>query len=354
MLLFVFLIPSLYGCGWATADQAVPDRPIPDASATRVEVLVLERSEVSLELSLPGEVEGSRDAMLAAANGGYVETVHIANGDAVSQGQALLNVDARLYGAQLEQAEAQLEQAEIELSRIEALGDLTSQSSLDSARTQTRVARANTTQARARYSRAVVRAPFDGTIADLMVDVGEAAAPGSAVVRLVNLDPVRIVLSVSDRDVVTLRSGVEVEVSTAASSASFTGVISDIAPAADLRTRTFPVGVLVQNPNHALLPGMIARVDLDLPIGEDTVVIPQDWLVTRRDRRGVFVDEDNVAMWRDVTLGDILHDDVVVTEGLTDGDRVVVTGHQDLAEGDALLIAREGRCCKGGRAVFGE
>jgi membrane fusion protein (multidrug efflux system) len=353
-MMHFFLLSSLYGCGWATADQAVPEHAIPDASATRVEVLVLERADVSLELALPGEVEGSRDALLAAANGGYVERVHVANGDRVTQGQALLSVDAQLYGAQLEQAEAQLEQAEVELSRVEAMGDLTSQSRLDSARTQTRVARAATTQARARHSRSVVRAPFDGTIADMMVETGEAAAPGAAVVRLVTLDPVRVVLSVSDRDVVALRSGVEVKVSTAASSADFSGVISDIAPAADLRTRTFPVGVLVPNPDQQLLPGMIARVDLDLPMDADTVVIPQDWLVTRRDRRGVFVDEDNLARWRDISLGDIIHDDVVVTAGLSDGDRVVVTGHQDLVEGDALLIAREGRCCTDGRAVYGE
>jgi len=348
------LSASLTGCGWATADQAEPNRTVPDANATRVEVIVLEASEASLDLTLPGEVEGSRDAMLAAANGGYVERVWVANGDEVQQGQALLHIDTALYGAQLEQAAAQLTQAETELARLEALGDLASQSALDSARTQVLMAKANHTQAQARHSRAVVRAPFDGTVADVLVETGEAAAPGSAVLRLVTLDPVKVVLSVADRDVVALRTGTDVRVTTAANSEQFPGIISDIAPAANLRTRTFPVGVLVPNEHRTLLPGMIARVAIDIAVSDDAVVIPQDWLITRRDQRGVFVEVDQMARWQPIELGDIIHDDVVVRSGLSEGARVVITGHQDLADGDSLLIAREGRCCAAGRPVFGE
>jgi len=345
---------TLTGCGWATADQAEPDRPIPSANATRVEVMVLEKSDATLELGLPGEIGGHRDAMLAAANGGYVEKVLVGRGTEVKKGQTLIRVDASLYSAQLEQAEAQLEQADAELQRALTLGDLGSQSALDAARTRARVAKANASQARARLSRALVKAPFDGTIADIMVEPGEAAAPGSPVARLVILDPVTVILSVADRDVVALQPGIPVRVSTAASSNQYDGEISHVAPAADVRTRTFPVEVSVANPDHALLPGMIARVEVALQLADDAVVIPQDWLVTRRDRRGVFVEDDGFARWQDVDLGDVIHDDVVVTSGISVGDRVITTGQQDLVEGDPLLVAREGRCCSAGRPVYGE
>ena len=352
--LAVVLFGALTGCGWATADQAGPAHDVPDANATRVEVMVLERSDATLELGLPGEIGGHRDAMLAAANGGYVEKVLVRRGDEVKKGQTLVQVDATLYAAQLEQANAQAAQADAELRRAEAMGDMGSMSALDAAKTQARVAAANVSQARARLSRARVTAPFEGTIADIMVEPGEAAAPGSPVVRLVILDPVTVILSVADRDVVSLQTNVKVRVSTAASPNQFEGVISHIAPAADTKTRTFPVEISVPNPDHALLPGMIARVDVDLSLADDAVVIPQDWLVTRRDRRGLFVEDEGVAVWHDVILGDIIHDDVVIASGISVGDRVVVTGQQDLAEGDALLVAREGRCCAAGRPVYGD
>ncbi len=353
-LAFQVLLATLMGCGWATAEQAEVEHAIPSASATRVEVIILEESDATLELQLPGEIAGHRDAMLAAANGGYVEKVLVEAGDEVSKGQTLIRVDASLYAAQLDQAEAQFAQADAELGRVEALGDLSSASALDGARTQARVAKAAAAQARARMSRSLVRAPFDGTIADVMVEAGESAPPGGTVARLVILDPVTVVLSVADRDVVALRPDVQVRVGTSASALQYDGVISHIAPAANMKTRTFPVEVSVENPDHTLLPGMIARVEVDIPMVEDAVVIPQDWVVTRRDHRGIFVETDGFARWRDIELGAVIHDQIVVTSGLAEGDRVIITGHRDLAEGDLLLVAREGRCCAAGRPVYGE
>ena len=107
-------------------------------------------------------------------------------------------------------------------------------------------------------------------------------------------------------------------------------------------------------PDGALLPGMIARVRADRALTDAAMVIPQDWLVTRRSERGVFVTSGDIAEWRDVTLGDVIHDQVVVTSGLSEGDRVVITGHRDLVDGDPLIVSREGRCCAAGRPSFEE
>jgi membrane fusion protein (multidrug efflux system) len=336
------------------AEGAAAPRTLASSRASRVEVAVLEAADATLELDLPGEVGGQSDANLAAANGGFVERVLVEEGQQVRDGQTLVRVDASLYAAQLEQAEAQLEQAEADLRRLEALGDLAAPAQLESARTGQRVAAANVSQARNRLSRAVVKAPFDGVVAAVAVEEGEAVGPGTPVVRVVQLDPATITLSVSDRDVVALVPGTEVEVSAASRSGSFRGHVALVAPAADLRTRAFPVEVEVENPDRLLLPGMIARVRVQRPVLEDAMVVPQDWLVTRRDERGVFVEVDATARWRDVVLGDVIHDKVVVTSGIEPGDRVVVTGHRDLVDGDPLVVTREGTCCSEGRPVFAQ
>jgi HlyD family secretion protein len=353
------LLASLAGCD-AGAEQSnerpnpAPKGDIASSRAARVEVVEVEPSDAALQLDLPGEVGGQRDANLAAANGGYVERVLVAEGDEVTEGQVLAYVDVGLYDAQLDQATAQLDQARADLARLEKLGDLATSAQLESARTQQRVAAATVAQATNRLSRAVVRSPFAGVVADVAVERGEAVGPGAPVVRVVQIDPAVVELSVSDRDVVSLVAGTPVTVTAASRSETFEGTVARISPAADLRTRAFPVEVDVPNPDRLLLPGMIARVRVDRPVKQDAVVIPQDWLVTRRDERGVFVVVEGTAIWREVELGDVIHDRVIVRSGLAAGERVVVTGQRDLFDGDSLIITREGRCCRDGRPDFAE
>jgi len=346
------LIALSGGCA-VNAEQAMPPQArLASAAASRVEVVILESAEARLVLDLPGEVGGERDANLAAANGGFVEQVLVAEGDEVGEGQVLALVDASLYRAQLDQAMAQLEQTELDLGRLEQLGDMASPAQLDGARTQQKVAAANVRQAETRLSRAVIRAPFAGVVATVGVERGEAVGPGTAVVRVVQLDPAVVNLSVADRDIVSLEKGMPVKVTAASRSETFDGTISRVSPAADMRTRSFPVEVEVPNERRLLLPGMIARVKVERVLFENAMVIPQDWIVTRRDRRGVFVVEENTAVWHDVELGDVLHDRVLVLSGISPGARVVVTGHRDLVDGDALVVSREGRCCEDGRTTF--
>jgi multidrug efflux pump subunit AcrA (membrane-fusion protein) len=111
--------------------------------------------------------------------------------------------------------------------------------------------------------------------------------------------------------------------------------------------------VEVPNPGLRLLPGMIASVSIDQPVAEDTVVIPQDFLVTRLDNVGVFlVDDEGRAAWRPVQAGLIVRDQVIVEAGLEPGDQVVMSGHRGLADGDPLIIARTGTCCTHGRVTW--
>ena len=90
-------------CGFAGAEQAPENesRSIPSARAVRVEAIALEPATAELRLDLPGEVGGVRDALLAAANGGLVESVNVVEGQDVAKGTVIARVDAALYAAQL-------------------------------------------------------------------------------------------------------------------------------------------------------------------------------------------------------------------------------------------------------------
>lgn len=354
-LLLLIVLSALTACGEAQSQAEVepaPERTMSDARAVRVETATVHPSAARLELSLPGEVQGSRDALLAAALGGFVERVHVAAGDEVSRGQVLVRVDGAMHSARLAQAQAELDHATHERARAESLEGTISDLDLDAARARETITRAAVRTARVTAGRGVIRAPFDGVVAEVSVEQGEVTAPGAPLVRLVRLDPIEVSLAVPDRDVVALREGMVVSVQTDARGQRFEGRIAHISPAADLQTRAFEVEVELPNPQRLLLPGMIARVRLSEVTNEQRIVLPQHVVVTRIDGNGVFVVEDGVARWRAIELGSIVRDQVSVQSGLEGGATIVVTGHRELADGDRVLVGREGVCCESGRITY--
>jgi membrane fusion protein (multidrug efflux system) len=356
---WAFLLPILtagaLSCGGGEDEPVNPKNGASATTArtgTRVEVVELIPSTGKMEMSLLGSVEASRDAMLSTTRGGYVESVFVKAGDPVSKGALLANVDSELHRVLLEQATAQSDLAEAEYKRAVGLGDLIAESQLQAAETQMAVAQAGLKQAQLNLARAQVRAPFTGQVGSVHVEAGEVVGPGRPVIRLVALRKVKVGLNVADRDVVSLRRGMPVKIRLQAVSERFEGQISSIAPVADIDTRSFQVEVTVDNPKRNLLPGMIARVELARDMEQSAVLIPQDWIVTGLEEEGVYLANGDTANWRPVVLGDVVRDQVVVSTGLAVGDRIIIAGHRNLADGDAILIAREGRCCDAGRALF--
>jgi membrane fusion protein (multidrug efflux system) len=324
----------------------------PAADAVRVETAVLEKSKASLQITLPGEIEGHRDATLQAAPGGLIESVHVKAGDRVRRGQLLVRVDTATQSARLDQTAVELSSAERELRRAQDLSDVIPKAELDAAETRWRAAKAAIGSQRVSVARSVVTAPFAGVAVRVDAEAGEVAGPGVPLVRVVQLDPVKVTVSLSDRDVVALREGMKAKVRVNALSGVFEGTVKRLHRAADLSTRAFTAEVEIPNPNEDLLPGMIASVTLDAQFDGKGLVISQDWLVTGIQENGVFVDDNGVAKWRPVELGPILRDQVLVTKGLHLGDRLVINGHRELADGDPLLVSRHGTCCTNGRVRF--
>lgn len=344
-------------CNEAEGQQSTEQKPeeakvAPKTRGTRVEVATIGQSQPSLDLVLPGEVQGSRDAMLAAPLGGIVEHVFADVGDRVKAGKALAWVNKSEMEVRLQQAKIQLDQAASDLAIVERAGKSLPKSRRDQARFAHQAAEVAHQLAEINAKRAVVRAPFAGVVAQRRVEQGEVLPPGGPVMRLVSIDPLEISVSVADRDVVNLEEGMPVNVTTGARSGLFEGKIARISPAADPNTRTFEVIVRIPKTDTTLKPGMIATVRISVALKGEALAIPQYVLVTQMDGNGVFVDEDGVARWHPVELGNVVRGQVVVTSGIEPGDRVVVTGHRELADGDALLVAREGRCCVSGQVVF--
>lgn len=351
LLLFVI------GCDGASAG---PD-PATTASVSsvpakgrsvRVEVAVIRPSVANLAMSLPGEVEASRDADLAAALGGYVEKVSVKEGDEVKKGAVLARVDTATHVARQSQAKVELDTAKREHERAKKLGGALPRAQLEAAESRVDAAKAAWNSANVAVSRSVVSAPFAGVIAKVNAEVGEVAPPGAPLIRVVQLDPIKVTVSLSDRDVSSVREGMAVSVSTDARKKLIEGKVAHVHPAADMNTRSFLADIVLENKDRSLLPGMIATVNVSADMAAEQIVLSQDWLVTKPDQIGVFVNVEDVARWRTVKAGPVVRDRVVILDGVKDGDELIIAGHRDLSDGDSVLVARRGTCCREGRVYY--
>lgn len=322
-------------------------------TATRVEAATIAPSTAAIELVRPGEVDAAEEAHVAAALGGFVESITVDTGDVVNKGQVIAKVDTSLQSANRALAKVEVDDAKREYDRIKGLGKAITRARIDAAKTRVERAKAQYRIAQIQSSRTVVKAPFAGVIADVGFEAGEVAPPGAVIARIVHLDPAVINVAVSDRDVGNLSVGGSASITTGANPSPVEGKIARIDPTANLKTRAFMVEVEVSNEDHHFRPGMIATVEFRDSIAEDQIILPQELLVTKLDQNGVFVvDADDVARWRPLVLGPVVRDQVIVAEGLRAGENIVVLGHRSLAEGDPLIVARQGKCCTDGRVVF--
>ena len=365
-LLIALLCGSSMACNGAEAqpDSAASDTSAASAdkastSVTRVETAVVNPSSASLTLELPGEVEPYRDAHLAAALGGFVERVSVKSGDQVKKGQLLALVDSASRSAQTRLTKVELDTAKREFERAKGLGTALARAQLEAAQSRYEAAKAAHHAASVQASRAVIHAPFSGVVAKVDIEEGEVAAPGAPLIRVVQLRPAKVTVSLSDRDVLMVKEGMKASISTDARATVFEGKVAHVHPAADTKTRSFIAEIEVPNEGGELLPGMIASVKIASEVSGEQIVIAQDWLVTKPNQLGAFIavsrgEGGAVATWRNIEVGPIVGNQVVIRKGLKASDELVITGHRELKDGDRLLVARKGVCCKDGRAVFGK
>jgi RND family efflux transporter MFP subunit len=195
----------------------------------------------------------------------------------------------------------------------------------------------------ARLERTIVRAPIAGTVEDRMVEVGTMVAPGEPVARIVDADPVEVTAGVPERYAGEIQHGARVRVRVDhVGGGAFEGQTSFVGAALDERTRTFPVEFAIRNPGGLLKPGMVAQLDLQRRVLEDALLIPREAVQRASTGYLVYVVAGDgagaAAAARAVELGAGAGDEVVIESGLEPGDRVIVLGQQQVANGDAVRI----------------
>ena len=330
------------------------------APAPAVTVAPVVSRPVASTLEFVGRTEAYREVELRARVIGFLLERGFEEGAEVSKGDILFQIDPAEYdaavaaaGARVKRAEATLTEAGRNLKRAEALvkkGHL-SQAELDEAVAKASQAEADLAGAEADLTSAELNlgytrivAPISGRIGDSRVDAGNLIGPDSGVLAtIVDVDPIKVTFAITEREMLNYKQAQQDSESRRytptlrlanGTMLDEAGTITFLDNRADPMTGT--IRLFAEFPNEAglVVPGQFVNVVLVSTESRNMVVVPQSAVQT--NQAGAFVlvvDQDNSVVSRSVVLGERTGADVVVTEGLSVGESVVVEGIQKVRPG---------------------
>jgi RND family efflux transporter MFP subunit len=329
-----------------------------ERSRRPVQITVVEPASLTESLEHTGVLEAYRDVVLTAEVAGKVQKIHKDLGDICENNETLIQLDPESYRialqqavAALKQARSQRDQADRELQRTEQLSKRSVVTAVDLERAQSGAntsqalveqAKAAASMARRNLRQTAIRCPFDGNVAQRMVEVGQLVGPQSPLARIVDTRQLKLTVTVSAAELSRLRVGQKVTLTDPAlDELRYDGEVARLGVAADPVTRTFPVEVVVAGGPDGPKPGQVVRAFVELAVHERALAVPADALVTDGPAPCVFVARNGTAARVTVVAGPRIDSQVIIRQGLQAGDQVIVVGQHGLMPGTPIAVQHQ-------------
>lgn len=362
-------------CNSCSSNSGSPDpaanAPGATLAAPMVEVVKVASHKLSISARLPGELQPYEVVAVYPKVTAFVDSISVDRGSIVKSGQLMARLVAPELAAQRAEAQSKLQSAEAQ--RVEAEAKLASDQGtyerLKTASTTPGVvagndlevaqkaveadrARLDATRESAQAAKSAlnsiteiegylqVRAPFDGVVTERNVHPGALVGPASGtgaqtpMVRVEQANRLRLVVPVPEKYVAGMVNGAKVEFTVPAfPNQTFSGTVSRIAHAVDVKTRTMPVELDVNNGNRRLSPGMFPEVLWPVRRSEPTLFVPTSSVARTTEATFVVCIRNGAAEWVNVNTGEVEGKLIEVFGDVHEGDEVAVRGTDELRPG---------------------
>jgi len=339
-----------------------------------VRAAVVKRKDISVPIFATGTIFPQHESKIGPKISGTLEAVYVDEGDEVKEGQTLAKLDQeniligkRQCEASVKVAEAQLKEAQLqeenlrkEKARLANLhekraisqqryDDIVTAHSMAVTRLEILAAQIvsceeNLAMAEQKLKDSVILAPFSGIIVKRLVNQGEyvTTMPPTVLFVIVNVDKVKTEVSLPEVHLARVAKGNRVEIMVDVyPGVQFGGELSTINPLVDPVSRAFTVKIEIPNRGHRLKAGMFARATLYPKVHKGALVVPFKAVLQRDGKTGVFVIDEDRALFRPVTVGITDENEVEVIEGLAQGEEVISDGHYGMADNTKVQVLRE-------------
>ncbi|MGS2764133.1 efflux RND transporter periplasmic adaptor subunit [Sinomicrobium sp. M5D2P9] len=336
LIFFLFPVLVISGC---SSDKNKEKKP----EAQSVEVKSVRNDTVFTSVSLSGNVEGKETLRLGFMVAGKVNYVAIREGESIKKGALLASLDDSDYRIGLEAAEGKLLEVEDKYNRLKIMYDRNSlseadfvqvQAGLQQARAQQKLRNKNVNDTR-------LYAPISGVLLKKGVSEGEVIDKGMPLFGLADIDQIKVNAAVPENNISLIRRDQEARVTIPALDTVYTGKVTEVGLAAEATTRTYNARIILENPDHKILPGMIAEIHIDTRRKENILTIPGNAVLRDPDNNTyvyVLDTDKNRVFKRSISVGKLFKQEIEVTSGLREGDQIVTGGQQKLYDGTPVTI----------------
>jgi RND family efflux transporter MFP subunit len=333
--------------------------------------------DIDIRLTYTADIIPNQAVNLFSRVDGYIAKVYVEKGDLVKANQLLLEIDHSDYRHAVDQAKANLAAAKarvaqqaasvrnatLTLNRMQALitdqfvsqQDLdnaqvaydSAAAALDSLRAQVQQMEVALAQAETNLAYSYIRAPFAGYVAERNLDLGSYVSGTTAgtstvsrgILTLHEIQTVRILIEVVEKDVPLIRVGQRAEVRAEAyPDRVFEGTVTRIVQALNRATRTMTIEVDLPNKDHVLKGGMFARVEVLVGTHRNAIQIPLDAVSRLEDSQYVYIVREGKAQRVPVEIGVRDENRVEVTKGLDGSEQVIVSGKDLVHDGTPVQV----------------
>ena len=288
-----------------------------------------------------GVVKPYDEATLSSEEGGLITFLRVDKGDLVRRGQVIARLKKDVDYASYQQSLAQYELARINFERMESLylDDVTTEAEYTNAKLNLEIAEKTVDVYERRLSKGYVRSPINGVVDAKYMFKGEVSAPGSPIVKIVDVSRVKVSAGIPERYINDVSKESKVKITfDILPGKEYNGIVNYVSPTLSKVNRTFDIEVVLDNPDRKLKPEMSANVQVTRFSVDNAIILSQDLVVDFGEEKYVFVLENDIAKKRIITIGGRNGNNILIESGLNLGDKLIYEGYQSLVDGDKVKV----------------
>ena len=343
-LLMLALIAALAsGCGVGEA-RVASENEIEAATPIPVETALPSRADILATYDATTTIASDADAPVVAKVAGEVVNLLVEEGDRVSQGQVMAELDGERLRLEMLSAKANLDQVRSEYERYTDLAarGLVSEAMFESMKYDLEALEATYKLARLNYDYSKIRAPIDGVVSSREIKLGQTINVSDVMFRITDTSELLAYVQIPQAELGKFSAGQIATLTVdAMPDATFAATIARISPTIDMRNGTFRATAFIDNSSGELAPGMFARFSIAYDRHADALVIPRAALVEEDDQISVYVVADGSVSRRTIEVGIESGNLVEVVGGLAGDEEIVVTGQSSLRDGSKVLASND-------------
>jgi len=296
-------------------------------------------------IDVQATVDSEENILINAAMPGLITKIYVKEGDVVSAGQILAEQDNRVLSQSISELETSLELAKTTFEKQQKLWNQKIGSEIQFLQAKTQYESLNKTKAtlQTQLDMTRIKSPISGVVDEVMIKIGETAAPGFGVFRVVNNNKMKVVAKIADAYLGRIKKGDLLNIYMRELNDTIASKVSFVSKSVNAQTRTFTIEAPINDGKYEMRPNMLVTVSINDQNFENAIAIPSG--VIQKDANGTeYVllakkqDEEIKALKKTVKSGLSYKGKTLIESGLTEGDMLITFGYQDIVDGQIISI----------------